>query len=81
LCSADTKIRVSRQRGLPVPGIIPETGIAKEAKKAGNAIADALCVQDFRNDITDAADEAWAFSDKGIHEGKNPHGRCCTLPA
>jgi len=70
-----------RRRELPVPGIIPETEKAKESKKARNAIADAPRVYVFRNDSTDATDGCSTFRDKDIHEGKNPHGRCCTLPA
>ena len=69
-----------------MPGIKPEheiakAKIAKAAKIAINAIAEARGVYVFRNVITDAEDGCCAFRDKDIHEGKNPHGRCCTLPA
>jgi hypothetical protein len=70
-----------RRRGLPVAGIIPETEVAKEAKIAKSAIADALCIQVFRNNCTDATDGCDALRDKDIPEGKNPHGCGCILPA
>jgi hypothetical protein len=73
-----------RRRGLPVPGIIPETEAAKEAKEAkiaGSAIAGACRVCAFRNGTCYAADGALAFRDKDIPEGKNPHGCGRILPA
>jgi hypothetical protein len=70
-----------RRRGLPVPGIIPETEVAKEAKIAKSAIAGACRVYIFRNNSTHAADGALAFRDKDIPEGKNPHGCGRILPA
>jgi len=70
-----------RRRGLPVPGIIPETEVAKEAKIAKDAIAGACRVQVFRNGTYYAPDGALAFRDKDIPEGKNPHGCGCILPA
>jgi len=73
--------QVSRQRGLPVPGIIPETEVAKEAKIAKSAIAGACRGGVLRNDSTYATDGALAFRDKDIPEGKNPHGCGRILPA
>jgi len=75
--------RVSRQRGLPVPGIIPKAGIAKAktAKTAKSAIAGACRSYVFRKVNADAADGAPAFRDKDIPEGKNPHGCGRILPA
>jgi len=75
-----------RRRGLPVPGIIPETEAAKEAKDAKtakSAIAKACRGYIFRNvsTNTNAADGALAFRDKDIPEGKNPHGCGRILPA
>jgi hypothetical protein len=73
-----------RRRGLPVPGIIPETEAAKEAKEAKiarSAIAKACRGYIFRNNSTYAADGALAFRDKDIPEGKNPHGCGRILPA
>ena len=64
-----------------MPGIIPETEIAKESKMAKNAIAETNCVCVFRNGTSYAPDECNASRDKDIHEGKDPHGRWCTLPA
>jgi hypothetical protein len=70
-----------RRRGLPVPGIIPETEVAKEAKKAKSAIAGACRFGVVRNGTCYAADGALAFRDKDIPEGKNPHGCGRILPA
>jgi len=70
-----------RRRGLPVPGIIPETEAAKDAKKAISAIAGACRGCAFRNETCYAADGALAFRDKDIPEGKNPHGCGRILPA
>jgi len=70
-----------RRRGLPVPGIIPETEIAKEAKPAKSAIAGARGFGVLRNGTVHAPDGCTALSDKDIPEGKNPHGCGCILPA
>jgi hypothetical protein len=70
-----------QRRELPVPGIIPETEPAKEAKVAKDAIADAPRLGVFRNGTYYAPDGCNALRDKDIPEGKNPHGCGCILPA
>jgi len=84
--------RVSRQRGLPVPGIIPKAGIAKaktaKTVKSTKSIrasarngAAARSADVFRNANAYATDGCNALRDKDIHEGKNPHGCGRILPA